>query len=216
MLDNPVKRKLQAGQAAFGYAAGLGSPLAVEVLSYSGIDFILLDTQHGSWGPESTIAALSAVTGSPAVPMARVARNDPTLIGRLLDEGGLGIVVPMVNTVDEARAAAAACRFPPEGQRSWGWGRARVYGPDYADQINDALFVAVQIESVKAVENAEAILSVPGIDGCWIGPSDLALSMGFHPRVMFERESHGMALQQVLQACHNTDTVPGIACASPA
>lgn len=215
-VTNAALRKMRQGGAAFGFGLGLGSPLAAEALAHSGIDFLLLDTQHGSFGPDATIITLMAMAAGAATPMARVARNDYTLIGRLLDEGALGIVVPMVESVDQARAAADACRFPPIGTRSWGWGRASRYGSDYSDVVNDELFVAVQIESAQAVEQAEAILAVPGIDGCWVGPSDLALSMGLHPRDAAGDERHQQALERVLAACHDTGKIPGLACASPA
>ncbi|MFN8490734.1 MAG: aldolase/citrate lyase family protein [Caldilineaceae bacterium] len=208
---NTAKQMMLQGKPAFGYSLGLGSPAAAELLSTSGIDFLLLDRQHGSWGDESTIAALIAMSAGTAVPMARVARNNYTLIGRLLDEGMLGIVVPMVHTPADAKAAADACRFPPIGTRSWGWGRARAHGADYSDWIDEQLFVAVQIESIQAVENAEAILATPGVDGCWLGPSDLALSMGIHPRDMAKREDHARAVERVLQACRNTGKIPGFA-----
>ena len=211
MILNSAKLKMVAGQPAFGFALGMGSPLNAELLSRSGIDFVMIDRQHGSWGEDSAIAALVAITGSSAIPMARVARNDYTFIGRLLDEGVMGMVVPMVDTPDQARAAADACRLPPQGSRSWGWGRAKLYGADYADRINEELFVAVQLESVEAVENAEAILSTPGIDGCWTGPSDLSLSLGFHPSEMDDREEHARALETILEACKNTGKIPGIA-----
>ena len=211
MILNSTKQKMVAGQPAFGFALGMGSPLNAELLSRSGIDFVMIDRQHGSWGEDSAIAALVAITGSSATPMARVARNDYTLIGRLMDEGVMGMVVPMVNTPDQARAAAEACRLPPQGSRSWGWGRAKVYGADYADWINEQLFVAVQLESVEAVENAEAILNTPGIDGCWTGPGDLSLSLGFHPSEMDHREEHARALETILAACKNTGKIPGIA-----
>lgn len=214
MKVNTAKQKMLKGEPAFGYALGLGSPEAAEVIGNCGIDFTLLDTQHGSWGPDSTIKALIAMAAGSATPMARVARNDYTLIGRLLDEGMLGIVVPMVHTPADARAAADACRFPPKGGRSWGWGHARVYGDDYTDWIDDQVFLAVQIESAQAVENAEAILATPGVDGCWIGPSDLALSMGIHPRQMGQSEEHARAVERVLQACRNTGKVAGYACSS--
>ncbi|MBI3976547.1 MAG: hypothetical protein HY331_00035 [Chloroflexi bacterium] len=215
MRVNTAKQTMLRGEPAFGYSLGLGSPLAAELLSNCGIDFLLLDTQHGSWGPDSTILALAAIAGGSAVPMARVAANNYTLIGRLLDEGMLGIVVPMVHTVEDARAAAAACRFPPIGARSWGWGRAKAYGDDYPEWIDDQLFLAVQIESAQAVENAEAIMAVPGIDGCWVGPADLALSMGFSPKEAPHREEHARALERVVQACRNTGKISGLAGASP-
>jgi 4-hydroxy-2-oxoheptanedioate aldolase len=213
--ENTTKQKLLRGEPAFGYAVGLGSPLAAEALALSGIDFILLDRQHGSWGEDSTIAALAAMHGTPAVPMARVSRNDYTMIGRLLDDGMLGIIVPMVHTAEDAKAAADACLLPPTGTRSWGWGRAALYGGDYPDWINDQMFVAVQIESAQAVENCEAIMATPGIDACWTGPADLALSMGIDPRKQAEDDRHARALENILQACKNTGKAPGIACGSP-
>jgi 4-hydroxy-2-oxoheptanedioate aldolase len=212
---NGAKEKMLRGQPAFGYALGLGSPAAAEALALTGIDFIMIDTQHGSFGPDSTSATLMAIAASGAAPIPRVARNDFTMIGRLLDEGAMGIIVPMVDTADHAMAAANACRFPPIGGRSWGWGGARRYGDDYTEWINEQVFVAVQIESATAVENAEAILATPGIDGCWIGPSDLALSMGIHPRDKDEDERHHRAIARVLDACRNTGKIPGYAGDSP-
>jgi 4-hydroxy-2-oxoheptanedioate aldolase len=215
MLVNAAKQKMLAGQPAYGYSLGLGSPLAAELLARTGIDFLLLETQHGSWGHDGAIAALMAMAGGSATPMARVAKNDYFLIGKLLDQGALGIVVPMVDTADQARAAADACRLPPRGRRSWGVGRARVYGDDYADWIDDQLFVAVQLESATAVENAEAIMATPGIDGCWAGPADLALSMGIHPRDAARDDRHGRALERIVAACRATGKIAGLACPTP-
>ncbi len=211
MKTNTAKQMMREGNPAFGYALALGSPLNAELLANCGIDFILLDRQHGSWGDDSTIAALIAMAAGSAIPMARVARNDYTLIGRLLDEGMMGIIVPMVHTPADAKAASQACHFPPAGERSWGWGRARALGADYPQWIDEQLFVAIQIESAQAVQNAEAIMATPGIDGCWLGPSDLSLSMGFPPAEMDTREEHARALEAVVQACHNTGKIPGIA-----
>jgi 4-hydroxy-2-oxoheptanedioate aldolase len=212
---NTAKQKMLQGKPAFGYAIGLGSIVAAEALANCGIDFILLDRQHGSWGEDSAIAALIAMHGGSAIPMARVSRNDYTMIGRLLDEGCMGIVVPMVHAVEDAKVAADACRLPPTGTRSWGWGRASLYGSDYPDTVNDQIFVAVQIESAQAVENCEAIMAVPGVDGCWTGPADLALSMGVDPRKQGESEEHARALETIIQACKNTGKIPGIAAGSP-
>jgi 4-hydroxy-2-oxoheptanedioate aldolase len=212
---NTAKQKMLQGRPAFGYSVEFGSPLVAEALAGSGVDFVMIDTQHGSWGPDATIAALAATAAGAATPMARVARNDFTLIGRLLDEGALGIVVPMVDTVADARAAADAARWPPRGRRSWGWARAARYGDDYADRIGDEVFIAVQIESITSVENAEAILSVPGIDGFWLGPADLALSMGIHPGQAAGDERHARAVERALQAARNTGKIPGFAGVSP-
>ena len=110
-IRNTAKQRMLAGEAAFGWALGLGSPLAAERLATTGIDFIMIDGQHGSFGSDSVITTLMAIAAGGATPMARVASNDYTKIGRLLDEGALGIVVPMVHTADDAKRAADACRL---------------------------------------------------------------------------------------------------------
>ena len=215
MRTNAAKAKMLDGQPAYGYAIGMGSVRAAEMLAHTAIDWILLDTQHGSFGLDQIHQAFAVMRHSPAIPMARVARNDYTLIGRLLDEGAMGIIVPMVDTPDDAIRAVDACLHPPRGKRSFGWGGAGEYGPDYPDWINDEIFVAVQIESITAVENAEAIMAVEGIDGCWAGPADMALSMGIDPREAAGNERHGAALAEVVRACKAVGKIPGIAAASP-
>lgn len=212
---NTAKQKMLAGQPAYGYSLGMASPIAAEALAQTGIDWILLDNQHGSFGPDSTITTLMAMASGSAIPMARVARNDYTMIGRMLDEGALGIIVPMVHTPELAKQAADACRLPPHGIRSFGWGRAGRYGDDYAEWIDEELFLAVQLEDISAVENAEAILSTPGVDGVWAGPADLALSMGIKPWEAANDDRHARALEKIVQACRNTGTIPGLACGSP-
>ena len=137
MKINTAKAKMLAGGTAFGFELGMGSATIAEALSRTGIDYLQLDNQHGDWGPDSTIAALIAMEGGTATPMARVARNDYTMIGRLLDEGMLGIIVPMVHTAEDAKAAADACRFPPLGTRSCGWGRIGRNDPDYRYAAGD-------------------------------------------------------------------------------
>jgi 4-hydroxy-2-oxoheptanedioate aldolase len=200
MRKNTAKQAMHDGHTVFGYTLSMGSPMSAEIIGRSGIDFVLLDRQHGSWGEESTLAAFATLAQTDAVPMARVLRNDPSLIGRLLDEGAMGIVVPMVETAEDAYQAAQACRFPPLGNRSWGWGRARAYGQDYAEWIDAEIFVAVQIETALGVANAAAIMGVPGVDGCWVGPSDLDGS-----------DELEQALERVLRACSDAGKGPGIA-----
>jgi len=212
MYVNQAKKKMLDGQPAYGYSIGLGSPFVAELLAGCGIDFLLLETQHGTWGHDAAYAALLAMQAGSAVPMSRVRKNDYSLIGTLLDQGAMGIVVPMVDTPEQAKEAADACHLPPRGKRSWGLGRARVFGDDYPDWIGDQLFVAVQLESATAVEHAEAIMATPGIDGCWAGPADLALSMGIDPRRAASDDRHARALERIVQACRNTGKAPGLAC----
>jgi len=211
MRLNSAKLRMLDGKPAIGAAAGLGSPLAAEILSYAGYDFVLVDNQHGAWDETGTMLAVRSICLGPAVPMARVRQNDYAAIGRLLDSGMLGIVVPMVNSAAEAQAASYAARYPPRGGRSVGPFGARFYGADYVRQIDDEVFLAVQIETEQAVRHAQEILSVEGVDGCWVGPGDLANTMGVDLGTPEGKQAHEAAIMSVLGACRRTGKIPGIA-----
>jgi 4-hydroxy-2-oxoheptanedioate aldolase len=142
--------------------------------------------------------------------MVRVGWNEMGDIGRLLDRGALGVIVPMVNSADDARAAANATRFPPRGSRSTGGLLVLHYGADYGTWINDQVFLAVQIETVEAVEHAEEILGVDGVDGCWIGPADLAKSMGVDRSTEAGAKAHLEMVLRVREACRKTGKIAGI------
>lgn len=210
MALNIAKRQLVAGKSALGATVGLGSPLAAELLARAAFDFVMVDGQHGNWNDETAWLAFRAIVMGGSIPMARVQQNDFYAIGRLLDRGSLGIIVPLVNSVAEARAAAQAVRYPPRGGRSWGPSLTSHLGPGYGDWANDEIFLAVQIESAQAVEQAEAIMAVDGVDGCWIGPKDLARSMGVAVETPAGRQAHEAAILQVLAACQKTRKVAGI------
>jgi len=211
MRKNTALARMLAGETAIGAPLALAAPLAAELLSLAGFDFVFVDCQHGTWNEDSAMAAFHGICLGPAVPMARVEQNDFGAIGRLLDRGAMGIVVPLVNSPEEAREAARAARYPPRGGRSKGGVATRLLGPDYIEEINDQVFLAVQIESIQAVEQAEEILSVEGVDGCWIGPSDLAASMGLDLSKPEDAQAHEQAILRVLEACHKTTKIPGIA-----
>jgi 4-hydroxy-2-oxoheptanedioate aldolase len=211
MRVNTAKQRMLEGKPAIGVGSGLGSPLSAEILSRIGFDFVLVDNQHGAWDDNSTMLAFRSICLGSAVPMARAPENDFYAIGRLLDRGALGIVVPMVNSVEEAMGAAFAARYPPKGGRSVGSFGAGIHGSDYARRINDEVFLAVQIETIQAVDSADEILSVDGIDGCWVGPGDLGNSMGVDLDTPEGREAHEAAIQRVLDVCRKTGKVPGIA-----
>ncbi len=206
---NTAKRKMLQGESVVGVSCGMGSTLIAELLSHAGFDFILVDTQHGDWTDENVAHAFRYISLGSAIPMARVKWNDMGAISRLLDRGAMGIVVPMVNSADEARAAAFATRYPPRGGRSSG-GNPAYFGADYAKWINDEVFLAVQIETVQAVEHAVDILSADGIDGCWIGPSDLAKSMGVDLDTEAGMKAHRAMIMRVLDACRKAGKIPGI------
>lgn len=211
MRQNTAKRRMLEGQAAIGAACGLGAPLAAESLSRAGFDFVLVDHQHGAWDDTTTMAAFRSICLGPAIPMARVRQNDYYAIGRLLDRGAMGIVVPMVNSVADAQEAARAVRYPPSGGRSMGAFGAGLHGGDYIQQIDQEVFLAVQIESAPAVEQAREILSVEGVDGCWIGPADLANSMGVDLSTPSGKQAHQAAILSVLDVCRQVNKTPGIA-----
>lgn len=206
---NSAKRKMLSGQPAIGTANVSGSPFVAEMLTFAGFDFVLLDLQHSPWTDESAAHGFRYITHGGATPMARVASNDYGAIGRLLDRGAMGIVVPMVNTREEAEAAAYAVRYPPHGGRSFGGGPPH-YGPGYEHWINDEVFLAVQLETVQSVENAEAIFSVPGVDGCWIGPADLAKSMGIDRNSEKDAQAHRDMILRAVAACKKMGKIAGI------
>lgn len=210
MRENTAKRRMLEGQPAIGVLAGLGSPLAAESLSMAGFDFVMVDVQHGSWDITQTQHALRGICFGKATPMVRASKNDYYAIGSLLDRGALGIIVPMVNSADEARAAVWAARYPPQGGRSIGVGLVGHLGKDYLDRANDEIFLAVQIETAQALAQVEEILSVEGVDGCWIGPMDLAKSMGIDQATKEGAELHLEAIMQVLAACQKIGKIPGI------
>ncbi len=211
MRTNTAKRRMLEGKAALGVVATSGSPLAAQTLSLAGFDFVLVDNQHGAWELNPTMDAFHQISLGPATPMARVHRNDFYDIGRLLDRGALGIIVPMVNTREQAEAAAFAMHYPPKGGRSVGAFAVDFYGaPDYNAWIEEEGFLAVQIETAQALGNVDAIMTVEGVDGCWIGPNDLAATMGLDLSGAADREKHEAAIMRVLEACRQAGKIPGI------
>ena len=205
-LTNPVKAKLRRGEVALGVGSTLGSPNIVELLARQGFDWVLIDNQHGTWERESTSRAFMAARAGGAVPIPRVLSSEFTAIGRLLDEGPLGIIVPMVDSPEEAEQVVHACRYPPAGGRSIGASGAIAHGLDYMSRINDELLIMVQIESKRAAEAADEIMAVEGVDGTWVGPADLAASIG-HAQGSTE---HTDTVLGVFEACRRQGKVPGI------
>ena len=145
MYVNVTKRKMMQGRPAIGAEVSLGSPLSAELISSLGYDFVLVDNQHGLWTEEQSMIAFRSISLGVSTPMARVRRNDYGSIGRLLDMGCMGIVVPMVNTAEEAAEAVFATRFPPRGGRSIGPFATGFLGENYDAFANDEIFLAVQL-----------------------------------------------------------------------
>ncbi|MFO8060016.1 MAG: aldolase/citrate lyase family protein [Bacillota bacterium] len=191
MGENRVKQLLRQDRPAIGNWINLPSPAVAEFVAGYGMDWLVFDTEHGPYGEEAIEDLLRAVRGSGVVPLVRVAGNDPVLIKKALDRGAGGIICPLVNTEEEARAAVAACRYPPDGIRGVAGTRASDYGrdlPAYFERWNDEVLIACQMETVQALENVEAIAAVDGLDVLFIGPADLSASLGLfgqsdHPEV---------------------------------
>ncbi len=210
MAVNTAKQRMLEGKPAIGGEVGLGSIMSAELLAGMAFDFVIVDNQHGAWDEQSTMSAFRSIALGPSIPMARVAKNDYGRIGRLLDMGALGVVVPMVNSAEEARAAATAVRYPPLGSRSSGAFGAGFWGPDYDEWIDREVFLAVQIETVEGVEAAEEIMGVDGIDGCWIGPGDLGRSLGVDRSTKEGADIHTDTIRRIIAACQKMGKAPGI------
>ena len=179
-MKNLLKEKLKKGQVVIGTFVGLGHPDVTERLSRLGFDWLLIDGEHAPLGLETMQQMMQAMNGSNCTPLVRPQWNDMVIIKRVLDIGAHGVLVPWVNTKEEAEYAVRACKYPPEGLRGYGPRRAALFDPDYCKTANDEILVVVQIETRKAVTNIDDILSVKGIDACYIGPWDLSLSFGFY------------------------------------
>jgi 4-hydroxy-2-oxoheptanedioate aldolase len=191
---NRLKRALREGRPQIGLWSTLASPVAAEVVAGSGFDWVLLDTEHAPNDVSSVHHHLQAMQGSGASAVVRPYWNDAVLFKRLLDIGVQSLLVPFVQSVEEARLAVAATRYPPDGIRGVATTiRANHYGraKDYLHRAHDEICVIVQIETPQAIAGIEAIAAVDGVDGLFIGPSDLAASMGHlgdsgHPDVRRE------------------------------
>jgi len=181
MMNSRLKNLLDADKPAFGIQLRFGSPAIAELAGLAGFDWILIDTEHAPQTPVTVQAQVQAASCTPAAPIVRITRTDPDQIKLYLDMGAMGIVVPFVNTPEEAKLGADACRYPPRGTRGWGPHRAAGYGlfeEEYTAGIDDVVVYLPIIESAEAVERIDEIMAVEGVDGCIVGPVDLCISLG--------------------------------------
>ncbi len=215
--SNPVTDKLRRGEPSLGTWLALASPVAAEAMALVGWDWLVVDMEHSPVGFETMTGCFRAIQLGGAVPMARVPWNDTIWIQRTLDAGALGLVVPMVNTPDDARAVVANMRYATRGQRSWGSSRVAPYlAGEYRDWADEHLTIIVMIETIGAVRHAEEILAVDGVTGCFVGPNDLALSMGLAMTDVGPGTAHEAAVMEVLAASRNTGKAAGKHCADAA
>ncbi|NQW10381.1 MAG: aldolase [Alphaproteobacteria bacterium] len=179
---NHLKATIEAGEPALGVWLQLGEPSIAEIASLAGYDFLILDNEHGPASIETTIQCMRAAQAGRATVMIRAAGQDPDYLKRILDAGAEALMIPMVETAEQAKAVVAACKYPPEGRRGYSAPTVRASGygtdPAYAAKANDTLFICIQIESAKAIANAGKIAAVPGVDMVFIGVADLAGDLG--------------------------------------
>jgi 2-dehydro-3-deoxyglucarate aldolase/4-hydroxy-2-oxoheptanedioate aldolase len=195
-MKNSVKQKLKDGHKTCGAFLQTLSPVAAEILSQSGFDWLIVDLEHAPGSFENLQLQLQAMNGSGVVPFARAPWNDVVDIKRILDTGVMGVLVPYVNSREEAEAAVAACKYPPQGVRGVaGSPRAAGYTRNtmpYLTSANEETVVIVAVETREAVDNLDDILTVDGLDGIFIGPMDLASTMGH-----LGNPGHPQAQQQI-------------------
>jgi 4-hydroxy-2-oxoheptanedioate aldolase len=218
MLTNHVKRQVRAGRAQFGSLLNFGDPLVAEMMASVGFDWLLVDTEHGPIDLATVAQMFGMVTRYPVAPLARVHALSEENVKRVLDAGAWGVLAPNVRTREEAELLVAACTYPPAGVRSLGAGRFalsfKTDAPTYFARANDEILIMVQIEHADAIKNIDAILSVPGVDACYIGPNDLCASMGLAPSLEPPHREFEDAVQAVLAAARRHGVAPGIHCAT--
>ncbi len=189
---NPFKQALKDGKQQYGYWLGLCNPLSAELCAYAGYDWLLIDAEHAPNDLNTVLAQLQAIAATPSHAVVRLVNDDPAIIKQYLDIGVQSLLVPMIETAQQAQNTVRATQYPPQGIRGVGTALARAARWNMVDgyfkDANDELCLIIQIESVKGIENLDEILAVEGIDGIFIGPADLAATMGYlgnptHPDV---------------------------------
>ncbi|MBI4589702.1 MAG: 2-dehydro-3-deoxyglucarate aldolase [Candidatus Rokubacteria bacterium] len=218
MITNHVKVKLREGKAVAGTWLNLGDPIAAEAIAALGFDWLVVDTEHSPIGLDAMAHMFQAIGRFPTAPMARIPWNSEEHIKRVLDAGAWGFVAPNVRSRAEAELVVAAAKYPPNGVRSLGIGRHHLsFKTDpatYYQRANDEIVVVLQIEHIDGVRKIDDILSVPGVDACYIGPNDLCASMGLAPSLEPSHREFEDAIQTTKRSALKHGVAPGIHCAT--
>lgn len=220
MRPNPIKRQLRAGQPSIGTWLSLGNITAARFLARLEFTWLTIDIEHTLVSIETATHMFGAIADAGCVPLARVPSNRHDHIKRVLDNGAMGVVVPMVNSRAEAEAAVSACLYPPRGTRSVGGNvHALNFGTssaDYFAKANDEIAIVLQCEHIDAVNHADEIFSVPGIDAIFVGPNDLAASMRGPDGSPPSGPATAAAMKKIIETCKKYKVAPGVHCFSPA
>jgi 4-hydroxy-2-oxoheptanedioate aldolase len=202
MTDDSLNRRLSGGGV---------STLVAEGLARAGFDWVCIDMQHGLTDFAGASELIRAIDAGGALPVVRVPWNEPGIVGRVLDAGALGVIVPMIQTVDDARRVVEACLYPPKGRRSYGPQRAALRdGPGYHAGANDRVAVIPMIETAEALEAVDDILAVPGVTCAFVGPMDLSVSLGLAPADNDGKPAFDAAIARVVEACRKAGKIAAV------
>ena len=205
-----LRRRWSEGDKTIGAWCFHPDELGAEVIAKCGYDYVCIDMQHGLIDFDKAVAMIRSIDLGDAVPVARLWWNDPALIGRVLDAGAMGVIVPMINSPEDARAAVAAARYAPAGERSFGPIRVDIRdGGDYFLTANDEIAVIPMIETAQALAHVEDIVAVEGVDAVYVGVYDLSLALGLAPGNNDDNPVFDAAIQRVLAACSAAGIVAG-------
>ena len=207
-MKNDLKVALKQGKITFGAGVTIGHPDIAEILALAGYDWIFFDCEHSPMNEADVQRGLQAIRFSKAVPLVRVAWNDMVMIKKMLDVGVYGIIVPWINTKEDALRAVQAMRYPPEGIRGFGPRRASMGDPEYVSTANRELFLGIQIETQTGVDNLDDILTVEGIDATLIGPNDLTNSLGVFGQ--WDHPKYTSAVRTILETSIKHGVTPGV------
>jgi 4-hydroxy-2-oxoheptanedioate aldolase len=214
-----LARRLRAGETVFSAWCGLPYPIVAETLARDGFGAVTIESQHGLWDVAGILAGIAAVRQGGAAPIVRVPLGDFAMVSRALDFGAEGIIAPMINTPADARAFAAAAKFPPLGERSWGPHRAMTLGgvsdmATYLHEANDHVVTLAMIETRTALANFDAIIATPGIDGFFLGPSDLSIALSDGKNVDPMSKDVDVELERMIAGAQKAGKIPGAYCHS--
>jgi 4-hydroxy-2-oxoheptanedioate aldolase len=211
MRPNRLRQAWAEGRAVLNGWCNIGNAVTAETMARQGWDCVTVDCQHGLVGYSEMLAMLQAISNTEAGSLVRISWNNPGEIMRALDAGADGVICPMINNRAEAEAFARACRYPPDGYRSFGPARAGlVHGADYHARSNDHVLAFAMIETAEGLEKAEEITATPGLDGIYIGPSDLSLALGGPPTQDSDDPVRLAAFDAILAACRAADIKAGV------
>lgn len=205
-----LRQQWAAGVDTLGAWLSTANSVTAEIAARAGFDYVCIDTQHGASDYHAAVAMIQAIELGGGIPIARVPWNEPGIIGKMLDAGCHGVVVPMVNDRQQAEATVRSCRYAPQGARSWGPTVVQMRHDGYQGWASETVAVIPMIETIEALANLDDILSTPGIDAIYVGPADLSVSLGLAPGNNDGHPDFDGALRTIVEACTRHRVIPGI------